>query len=137
MMRPVRAVAGLSSGASAAFTCAWYRPDQFSKVLSWIGSYTDLSPGETGYEGAHNYPFLIRRLKDNDPRTKIRVFLQDGGNDLDNPFGDWPLANQEMARALNFKHMDYKFVFGGGNHSGTHGYAILPKSLRWLWRETP
>ncbi len=130
-----RAVAGLSSGASAAFTCAWYRPDQFSKVLSWIGSYTDLSPGDTGYEGAHNYPFLIRRLKDDDPRTKIRVFLQDGGNDLDNPYGDWPLANQEMDRALNFKHIDHKFVFGGGNHSGTHGYAILPESLRWLWRQ--
>lgn len=129
-----RAVAGLSSGSAAAFACAWYRPDQFSKVLSWIGSFTDLSPGETGYEGAHNYAFLIRRLKDDDPRTKMRVFLQDGGNDLDNPFGDWPLANQEMARALNFKHIDYKFVFGGGNHSGTHGYAILPETLRWLWR---
>ena len=132
-----RAVAGLSSGASCAFISAWYRPDQFSKVLSWIGSFTDLSPGETGYEGAHNYPFLIRSLKDNDPRTKIRVFLQDGGNDLDNPYGDWPLANMSMARALGFKHMDYKFVFGGGNHSGTHGYAILPESLRWLWRDYP
>ncbi len=130
-----RAVAGLSSGSPAAFACVWYRPDQFSKVLSWIGSFTDLSPGETGYEGAHNYSFLIRRLKDDDPRTKIRVFLQDGGNDLDNPFGDWPLSNQEMARALNFKHIDYKFVFGGGNHSGTHGYAILPETLRWLWRQ--
>ena len=130
-----RAVAGLSSGSAAAFACAWYRPDQFSKVLSWIGSFTDLSPGESGYEGAHNYAFLIRRLKDDDPKTKMRVFLQDGGNDLDNPFGDWPLANQEMARALNFKHIDYKFVFGGGNHSGTHGYAILPETLKWLWRE--
>lgn len=132
-----RAVAGLSSGAACAFTCAWYQPDQFSKVLSWIGSFTDLAPGATGIEGTHNYPFLIRRLPDNDPRTKIRVFLQDGGNDLDNPFGDWPLANIQMARALAFKHMDYKFVYGGGNHSGTHGYAILAESLRWLWRDYP
>ena len=132
-----RAVAGLSSGAACAFTCCWYKPDQFSKVLSWIGSYTDLASGESGIEGAHNYPFLIRRLNDNDPRAKIRVLLQDGGNDLDNPFGDWPLANQEMARAFAFKHMDYKFVFGGGNHSGSHGTAILPESLRWLWREYP
>lgn len=132
-----RAVAGLSSGASCAFTCCWYKPDQFSKVLSWIGSYTDLASGESGIEGAHNYPFLIRRLDDNDPRTKIRVFLQDGGNDLDNPYGDWPLANQEMAKALAFKHMDYMFVFGGGNHSGSHGTALLPESLRWLWRDYP
>jgi len=132
-----RAVAGLSSGAACAFTCCWYRPDQFSKVLSWIGSYTDLAPGATGIEGTHNYPFLIRRLPDGDPRTKIRTFLQDGGNDLDNPFGVWPLANLQMARAFAFKKMDYKFVYGGGNHSGTHGYAILAESLRWLWRDYP
>ena len=103
---PSRMVAGLSSGSTAAFGCAWYRPDQFGKVLSWIGSFTDLSPGESGIEGAHNYPFLIRRLKDDDPRLKTRVFLQDGANDLDNPFGNWPLANQTMAKALAFKHVD-------------------------------
>ena len=132
---PSRMVAGLSSGSTAAFGCAWYRPDQFGKVLSWIGSFTDLSPGESGIEGAHNYPFLIRRLPNDDPRLKMRVFLQDGANDLDNPFGNWPLANQTMAKALAFKHVDYKFVFGGGFHSGNHGNAILPETLRWMWRK--
>jgi hypothetical protein len=29
---------------------------------------------------------------------------------------------------------DYKFVGGTGGHSGKHGGAILPDSLRWLWR---
>ncbi len=126
-----RAIAGLSSGASCAFTAAWHRPGEFSKVLSWIGSYTNLAPGKTGIEGAHNYPFLIRR-QDKKP---IRVFLQDGDNDLDNPFGNWPLANQSMAKALAFKGYDYKFEFGHGGHSGTHGFAILPASLKWLWRD--
>ena len=126
-----RAIAGLSSGASCAFTAAWHRPMEFSKVLSWIGSYTNLAPGKTGIEGAHNYPFLIRR-QDKKP---IRVFLQDGDNDLDNPFGNWPLANQSMAKALAFKGYDYKFEFGHGGHSGTHGFAILPASLKWLWRD--
>ena len=126
-----RAVAGLSSGAICAFTVAWERPDQFSKVLSWIGSYTNLAPGKSGIGGGHNYPPMIRRT---DPKP-IRVFLQDGDHDLDNPYGNWPLANQEMAKALEFKHYDYKFVFGHGDHNPAHGYSILGESLRWLWRD--
>ena len=54
---------------------------------------------------------------------------------LGNPgFGSWPLANQQMAAALKFAKYDYKFVFGDGGHNGNHGGAILPESLRWLWR---
>ncbi len=126
-----RAIAGLSSGAICAFTVAWERPNEFSKVLSWIGSYTDLAGGATGIEGGHNYPFLIRRQE----KKPIRIFLQDGDNDLDNQFGNWPLCNQQMAKAFAFKGYDYQFVFGHGGHSGTHGTAILPDSLRWLWRD--
>ena len=126
-----RCVAGLSSGASCAFTAAWFRPDQFSKVLSWIGSYTDLAGGKTGIEGAHNYPFMIRRTD----KKPIRVFLQDGDHDLDNQFGNWPLANQSMAAALKFKGYDYQFVVGHGGHSGTMGTAYLPAALRWLWKD--
>ena len=75
-----------------------------------------------------------------DPQSKnqpkpIRVFLQDGSNDLDNQFGNWPLANQEMAAALKFAGYDYRFEFGDGGHNGKHGGAILPDSLRWLWRD--
>ncbi len=126
-----RAVSGLSSGGICAFTVAWQKPDQFSKVLSWIGSFTNIAGGKSGIEGGHNYPALIRRI-DHKP---IRVFLQDGDQDLDNQFGNWPLANQEMAKALEFKKYDYKFVFGHGNHSADHGRSILGESLRWLWRE--
>ena len=28
---------------------------------------------------------------------------------------------------------DYKFMGGTGKHTGKHGGAILPDSLRWLW----
>ena len=65
----------------------------------------------------------------------IRVFLQDGENDLDNVFGNWPLANQQMAKSLAFMKYDYKFVFGTGAHNGKHSGAIFPDSLRWLWRD--
>ncbi len=125
-----RALAGLSSGGICSFTAAWERPEQFSKVLSWIGSFTNIASGKTVREGGHNYEALIRKT----PPKPIRVFLQDGDHDLDNANGNWPLANQQMAKSLAFAHYDYKFAFGHGSHSPSHGYSILPESLRWLWR---
>ena len=125
-----RAIAGISSGGICAWTVAWERPGEFSKVLSWVGSFTDLAGGPTHREGGHNYPFLIRLTE----KKPIRVFLQDGENDLDNQFGNWPLCNQQMVKALAFKGYDYKFVFGHGFHSDAHGRALLPDSLRWLWQ---
>ena len=93
-------------------------------MLSHVGSFTNI-------RGGHVYPALIRST----PNKPIRVFLQDGSNDLDNQYGNWWLANQEMAAALKFKQYDYKFVGGTGQHGGKHGGAILPDSLRWLWRQ--
>ena len=107
------------------FTAAWERPDLFSKVLSHVGSFTNIRGGDV-------YPGLIRKTE----KKPIRVFLQDGSDDLDNLHGNWPLANQEMAAALKFMNYDYKFEFGDGGHNGKHGGAILPDSLRWLWRDT-
>jgi len=121
-----RAICGASSGGICSFTVAWERPDQFRKVLSTIGSFTNL-------RGGHVYPSLIRKTE----RKPIRVFLQDGSNDLDNQAGNWPLANQQMAAALKFSGYDYKFVFGDGGHTGKHGGAIFPEALRWLWRDYP
>jgi enterochelin esterase family protein len=119
-----RAICGISSGGICAFTAAWQRPDAFGKVLSHVGSFTNI-------RGGHVYPALIRKT----PPKPIRVFLQDGSGDLDNAHGNWPLANQEMAAALKFAKYDYHFEYGTGAHSGKHGGAILPESLRWLWRE--
>jgi enterochelin esterase-like enzyme len=119
----LRAIGGASSGGIAAFTAAWERPDQFRKVLSHIGSFTNI-------RGGHVYPALVRQSA----VRPIRVFLQDGSNDLDNQFGNWPLANQAMAAALKFRGYDYRFEFGDGAHTHKHGGAILPDALRWLWR---
>ncbi len=119
-----RAICGISSGGICAFTVAWQRPDAFSKVLSHVGSFTNI-------RGGHVYPALIRKTE---PKP-IRVFLQDGSGDLDNQHGNWPLVNQEMAAALKFAKYDYRFEYGTGAHSGKHGGAILPEALRWLWRD--
>jgi enterochelin esterase-like enzyme len=119
-----RAVGGISSGGICAFTVAWERPDLFGKVLSHVGSFTNIRGGDV-------YPGMIRKTE----RKPIRVFLQDGSGDLDNLHGSWPLANQQMAAALKWAKYDYKFEFGDGGHNGKHGGAILPDSLRWLWRD--
>ena len=127
-----RAISGASSGGICSFTVAWERPNEFSKVLSWIGSFTNIAAGKTLREGGHNYEALVRKTF---PRKPIRVFLQDGENDLDNANGNWPLANQTLARSLAYAGYDYKFDYGHGFHSNRHGRAILPDSLRWLWRD--
>ena len=125
------AIAGLSSGAICAFTVAWERPDQFRKVLSWIGTYVNIAAGSTLREGGHNYPALIRRV----PKKPIRVFLQDGENDREEDGGSWWLANQSMERSLRWANWDFRADWGHGFHSPRHGEAILPDSLRWLWRD--
>lgn len=125
-----RGIAGQSSGAIAAFTAAWERPDEFSKVLSGIGSYVNLQRGPTGIEGGHNYQVLVRQT----PPKPIRVFLQDGENDQDLVWGNWFLANTALAQSLGWAGYDYTFVTGKGYHNNAHMRAILPDALRWLWR---
>lgn len=118
------AICGISSGGICAWTTAWERPDQFRKVMSHVGSFTNI-------RGGHNYPALIRK---NEEAKPIRIFLQDGSNDLDNAHGNWPLGNKQMFAALQFRDYEVEFVYGQGAHNGNHGGALFPDSLRWLWR---
>jgi sugar lactone lactonase YvrE/enterochelin esterase-like enzyme len=121
-----RAIAGSSSGAIAAFTAAWNHPEAFHRVLSFIGSYTDLRGGDI-------YPALIRKTE---PKP-LRIFLQDGDHDLNIYAGNWYLGNQGMASALKYAGYDVKFVVGTEGHNAKQGGAILPSALRWLWRDYP
>ncbi len=121
-----RAIAGASSGGIAAFTAAWEHPECFHRVLSFIGSYTNLRGGD-------NYINLIRK---SEPRP-LRVFLQDGSNDLDIFAGSWYLANQSMAKSLAYAGYDVKLEIGTEGHNAKHGAAILPEALKWLWRAYP
>ena len=123
-----RAICGMSDGGLAAFTAAWHRPDAFSKVVSHIGSYTRL-------RGGSEYPYLIRRTRDN-PKP-IRVFIQGGMNDLNLTEGSWTLANLNMASALMFSRYDHRVEIGDGGHDMFHGGAIFPDTMRWLWRDYP
>ncbi len=120
------ALSGSSSGGIAAFAAAWYRPDAFRRVLSFVGSYTDLRAGDT-------FPDLIRKTE---PKP-LRVFLQDGEHDQDIYAGSWYVANQSMFSALQYAGYDSKFVVGTEGHNMKQGAAIMPDALRWLWRDYP
>ena len=129
-----RALAGVSTGAVGAFVAAWNRPDQFRRVLSFIGTYVAM-------KGADSLPALIRKTE---PKP-LRIFLQDGRNDHlapNQPFGSfyagsWPINNEVMLQALQYAGYDVKFELGEGAHDMVQGAAILPDALRWLWREYP
>jgi sugar lactone lactonase YvrE len=121
-----RAIGGSSSGAVCAFTVAWERPAEFSKVFSAIGTYI-------GLRGAERYPTLIRKFE---PRP-IKLFLQDGSNDLNIYAGDWWMANQTMERALVFSGYDVQHVWGAGQHNGKQGTSVFPEAMRWLWKDWP
>jgi gluconolactonase len=121
-----RAIGGASSGAICAFTAAWERPDAFTRVFSAIGTYV-------GLRGGNDYPTLIRKTE---PKP-IRVFLQDGSNDLNIYGGDWWMANQEMERALKFAGYEVEHVWGEGGHNGQHATEVFPDAMRWLWKGWP
>jgi sugar lactone lactonase YvrE/poly(3-hydroxybutyrate) depolymerase len=121
-----RAIGGSSSGAACAFTAAWERPEAFSRVFSAIGTYV-------GLRGADRYPTLIRKTE---PKP-IRIFLQDGTNDLNIYGGDWWMANQTMERALVFSGYEVAHVWGTNGHNGAHGTQVFPDAMRWLWKDWP
>jgi predicted alpha/beta superfamily hydrolase len=131
------AIGGASSGAIAAFTVAWHRPDQFHKVLSTVGSFTNIRGGDA-------YPDLIRAA---DPKP-IRVYLLDGVNDNRglhgkapdakyDPRWDWHALNIKVLAALKDKGYDVNYCWGIGPHSQNMAGAMLPEMLRWLWRDYP
>ena len=126
-----RAISGASSGAICAFNVAWQQPDQFSRVHSLIGSYTSIQwrPGQL--EGGNVYPFKVRK----EAKRNIRVWLQDGSDDLENAHGSWPLQNIQMANSLKMMGYDYFLSWGNGTHNQAHGNAELPRALTWLWRD--
>jgi gluconolactonase len=129
-----RALCGLSTGAVGSFVAAWNRPDQFHRVLSFIGTYVAM-------KGADALPALIRKTE---PKP-IRIFLQDGKNDHLVPAepygtyfaGSWPINNQVMFEAFESTGYDVRLEMGTGGHDIEQTSSIMPDALRWLWRGYP
>ena len=129
----MHAIAGTSSGAIAAFTVAWERPEKFHKVISIVGSFVNLRGGDV-------YP---EKVLDSD-RKPIRVFFVDGVNDNRalrgdkyDPKRDWHYQNVRLVEALTKKGYDVNYTWGIGLHGQKQGGAILPEMMRWIWRDYP
>jgi enterochelin esterase-like enzyme len=127
-----RGIGGASSGAIAAFTVAWERPNEFRKVLSIVGSFTNL-------RGGHAYADIVRKSE----KKPIRIFLQDGRNDNRgvgrngqyDQTRDWFFQNVRLMQSLTEKGYDVNYTWGIGRHGQKQGGAILPDMMRWLWRD--
>jgi enterochelin esterase-like enzyme len=127
-------IGGASSGAIAAFTVAWERPDHFRKVLSMIGSFTNI-------RGGHQYADIVRTS----PKRPLRIYLQDGRNDnrgvgrggTYDETRDWFLQNVRLMQALTEKGYDLNYQWGIGAHNQKHAGAVFPDMMRWLWRDHP
>jgi enterochelin esterase family protein len=128
-----RAISGSSSGAICAFNVAWQMPDQFSRVQSWIGSFTAIQWNERPdvIAGGQDFPDMVLR----GPKRNIRVWSQDGANDQEKDRGSWPLDNIRMANAFHLSGYDFHFSFGKGTHNPSQGEAEMPESMAWLWRD--
>jgi enterochelin esterase-like enzyme len=127
-----RAIAGASSGAICAFNVAWYFPQDYSRVLSHIGSYAAIQwHPDKNQDGGYIVPYRVRR----EPRKNIRIWLSDGANDIEGPTGSWPLMNVQLANSLKMKGYDFHFRFGESAHAIAQGALDLPESLAWLWRD--
>lgn len=118
-----RCIVGMSSGGNAAFNVVWHHTHSFRKCITHVGSFVDI-------RGGHENASRIRR----NPKKPIRIWLQDGDNDLNIVYGDWALGAKTMASALEYKGYDYKFTFGNGGHSFMHASAIIDQQLEWIWR---
>ena len=142
-----RAIIGFDSGAICAFTVAWERPDQFRKVVSCFGSFTAIGyrparGGQAAVSGGEIYPTLIRTT----PIKPLTIFIQDGSDDLNNQYGSWYLANQQMVSALEWANANpprggqaavryrVNHAYGDGGHTANHGASIFPDIMRWMWQ---
>jgi enterochelin esterase family protein len=127
-------IGGASSGAIAAFTVAWERTNDFRKVLSIVGSFTNI-------RGGHAYSDIVLKNE----KKPIRIFLQDGRNDNRalNANGtydqtrDWFYQNVRLMEALTKKGYEVNYAWGMNKHGQAMGGAIMPEMMRWLWRDQP
>jgi len=121
-----RSIGGTSSGAIAAFTAAWERPDAFTRVFSGIGTFV-------GLRGGHAYATLVRKVE---PKP-LRIFLEDGSADLNIYAGDWWTANQALERSLAFAGYEVRHAWGEGKHDNRHATEVFPEAMEWLWSGWP
>jgi enterochelin esterase-like enzyme len=136
-----RATMGTSSGAAAAFTMVWYRPDLFRRVVSLSGTFVNqqwpFNPQTP--DGAWGYHTTI--IPRSAPKP-LRIWLCVGDRDSLNPnvmrddMHDWVEANHRMAKVLREKGYAYQYVYclNSGHGVGNARPQLLPQALEWVWK---
>src|SRR4029077_10216445 len=119
-----RAIAGLSLGSQGAFTAAWEQPDLFSRVHIGVTSFSSSQWQPGLQDGANIFPFLIRK----EPKKNLRIWLQDGCDDMETPNGSVPLQNLQVANSLKLKGYDFHLSFGVGGHHTAQASSEFPES---------
>ena len=138
-----RATMGCSSGAAAAFTMAWFRPDLYRRVLSYSGTYVNqqspLNP-ESPHGAWEYHENLIPKSEPKPIRVWLHVSDQDNGYRRDEAsLHNWVMANERMAAALKAKAYHYRFVLSKESKhcDGKVKNQTLPEALAWLWSGYP
>ena len=139
-----RATTGCSSGASAAMSMAWYRPDLYRRVVSFSGTFVNQQwpPDPETPHGAWGYH---ESLIPNSPKKPIRIWMEVGDRDLYNPnsmrdnMHDWVVANEDMAKVLAAKGYTYQFQFvkNAGHCDRVMKERTLPEALEYVWQDYP
>jgi len=138
-----RGAYGCSSGGAAAFTMGWFTPDQFRRIVTYSGTFTDQQDDDAAEEAEYPlgaWEYHERLIAENDPKP-LRVFIHAGENDLgasdpESTHQNWLMANQRMAAALASQGYHYRFVYaeGTGHCDGSVIRSTLEDTLRWMWR---
>ena len=130
----MRGIGGSSSGAIAAFMVAWERPNAFRKVLSNVGSFTNIRGGDV-------YADRVMHSR----KKPIRIFFCDGRNDnrgtgrggTYDQRRDWFYQNVRLKDALTKKGYEVNYTWGMNNHGQKFLSDVFPDMMRWLWRDGP
>jgi enterochelin esterase family protein len=140
-----RAAIGCSSGGAAALTMGWFRPDLFTRLITYSGTFVDQQDDDAAEEetyplGAWEY-HSGQELIANEAKKPLRIFLnvnEDdlGANDPESTHRNWVMANERTAAALAAKGYHYRYVFGrGAGHCDARvRSATLADALIWVWR---
>ncbi len=117
---------GLSSGGIAAFATAWHS-SRFSRVFSGVGTFVAM-------RGGNDLQAIVRK---SEPRP-LRIFLQDGTNDVWNPlFGHWYEGNRMLASALDFAGYDARYDWSDCEHGVKRANEIFAEVMEWMWKGWP
>ena len=119
-------IGGISLGGLASTFMSFYHPDIFGKVLSQSGAFWRDTCRVDNYDNEIRNDWLINQFIQSDKKP-IKIFM------------DWGLqenmvlgSNRKMARVLNQKGYDFKYIEFNGWHDWANSRKTFPDGLIYL-----